>query len=581
MKKITKITIAIMAFFCLMISHVSAKEIFHYNWENKKMELMKENGKTDSDGNALYQYEFADNNYPFKDGYVTGRISLNQKASSYVLYSYLTKYDSNGKEEKTLTINDALVFSIKSDKDYLYAFVVAPKYNKDARSTRNNNSIDFDIQIIKINENMEKVAKIDLTDTIEEEMGDDSSEYLFLLISLIPKVVGYDNIAVTDDEIAILYSYQSFLVVDKDEKKVEVVEMNTKNFKKYFPNKFTMIENVADYILAIAQMESGTPSPKDFPESLQISIDSNDTNSVGSGVHFVMGLPSEADNKYGIYIEDVATGSILDTEINSNTYFMASNAFIEFYTSKGKTLWKYESTDYAAFLDTHIINDYVVTIGINIELSKNTTLEKINTDILVFDLEGNIVQTISDDSFYLGLFPSENGFIATNIGNINEIIKESTAKPSLANLIFNGEYNMLDYANILDVGQAVGNQNYDTMIETKNVVYNLLNKIDTKIEGKGNVEVIDTSKTGEEVTFKVQPEKGYVLKAIKVTDKEGNTITLTDYTFTMPSSDVTIEATFVPENPDTVDIAIITIATISIVSVVIILKKKNKLNWLK
>ncbi len=579
MKKITKITITFMALFCLMVSHISAKEIFQYNWENKKMELVKENGTTDSDGNALYQYEFADNNYPFKDGYVTGKISINEKTSSTVLYSYLTKYDSDGKEEKTLTINDALVFSIKSDKDYLYAFVV--NSNNNVRENSNSASLSYDIRvrILKINENMEIVTEIDLTDTITEEMEANDSEYLFLLISLLPKVVGYDNIAITDDEIAILYNYQNFIVIDKELKKVETVEMNTKNFKKYFPNKFTMIENVADYILAISKIESEMPSPEDFPESLQISIDSNDTNSVGSGVHFVMGLPSEADDKYGLYIESQTSTGKSDNG-NSQPYFTGINAFIEYYNSKEKSLWKYESTDYLAFLDTHIINGYVVTIGINIDLSDDTSLEKINTDILVFDSEGNIVQTISDDSFYLGLFPSENGFIATNISNLNEQINVDDMILNTITSLLSGNYNLLGTIDS-EIKIKEKYQSSSITIQTNNVVYNLLNKIDTKIEGKGNIEVVDSSKKGESVTFKVQPEKGYVLKAVKVTDKDGNTITFNDYTFTMPSSDVTIEATFVPENPDTVDIAIITIATISIVSIVIILKKKNKLNWLK
>lgn len=77
--------------------------------------------------------------------------------------------------------------------------------------------------------------------------------------------------------------------------------------------------------------------------------------------------------------------------------------------------------------------------------------------------------------------------------------------------------------------------------------------IDTKVDGKGNIKVINTSKSGDSVTFEVTPEEGYVLGVVKVTDKNGNVLTFTSNTFTMPNSDVTIEVTFLPENPNTTD----------------------------
>ena len=62
---------------------------------------------------------------------------------------------------------------------------------------------------------------------------------------------------------------------------------------------------------------------------------------------------------------------------------------------------------------------------------------------------------------------------------------------------------------------------------------------------------------GDTVTVTVKPDSGYVLETLTVTDKNGNELTLKDkgngkYTFTMPRSRVTIEATFVEieEEPD-------------------------------
>lgn len=62
---------------------------------------------------------------------------------------------------------------------------------------------------------------------------------------------------------------------------------------------------------------------------------------------------------------------------------------------------------------------------------------------------------------------------------------------------------------------------------------------------------------GDTVTVTVKPDSGYVLETLTVTDKNGNELTLKDkgngkYTFTMPRSRVTIEATFaeIEEEPD-------------------------------
>ena len=98
--------------------------------------------------------------------------------------------------------------------------------------------------------------------------------------------------------------------------------------------------------------------------------------------------------------------------------------------------------------------------------------------------------------------------------------------------------------------------------------YKLKYNINTKINGNGTVTAKQTvADSGEEVTFTVEPKEGYVLDEVKVTDANGNVVVFTDYTFTMPSADVTIEATFIKEvdNSETSDSTIMMfIATMSI-----------------
>ena len=60
---------------------------------------------------------------------------------------------------------------------------------------------------------------------------------------------------------------------------------------------------------------------------------------------------------------------------------------------------------------------------------------------------------------------------------------------------------------------------------------------------------------GTTVTLTADPDKGYILESITVTDKNGDEVKLTKkdgkYTFTMPASKVTVKASFMKENPNT------------------------------
>lgn len=106
-------------------------------------------------------------------------------------------------------------------------------------------------------------------------------------------------------------------------------------------------------------------------------------------------------------------------------------------------------------------------------------------------------------------------------------------------------------------------------------------EIHKSINGEGTIEVIESSKPGEAITFKITPKEGYVLGEVKVTDANGNVVVFTDYTFTMPSADVKIEATFIKEetNPITSDaVIILCFATMVIAGFVTIYNYRKRLN---
>ena len=69
-------------------------------------------------------------------------------------------------------------------------------------------------------------------------------------------------------------------------------------------------------------------------------------------------------------------------------------------------------------------------------------------------------------------------------------------------------------------------------------------------------EAVKYAKKDATVTLTVTPDDEYILGTLTVTDKDGNPVTVTGNTFTMPASNVTISATFTekfdePEEPET------------------------------
>ncbi len=92
----------------------------------------------------------------------------------------------------------------------------------------------------------------------------------------------------------------------------------------------------------------------------------------------------------------------------------------------------------------------------------------------------------------------------------------------------------------------------DVVPRTYMVYYELPFLVNTKVNGAGTVTAKQIrALTGSSVEFTVTPDPGYVLSVVKVIDSKGNVLTFTNNTFVMPSSDVVIEATFVPINPNT------------------------------
>lgn len=114
-------------------------------------------------------------------------------------------------------------------------------------------------------------------------------------------------------------------------------------------------------------------------------------------------------------------------------------------------------------------------------------------------------------------------------------------------------------------------------------MYNIDYLINTKTDGNGIIiSTKEHAAKGEEINFELKPSDGYVLSEAKVTDSNGNVIVFTENTFTMPSADVLIEATFKKaeapkeDNPETADFISLFVATILLILEILTINYFNK-----
>ena len=203
-------------------------------------------------------------------------------------------------------------------------------------------------------------------------------------------------------------------------------------------------------------------------------------------------------------------------------------------------------------------------------LITNYAIEYKNQYYTIVSNEGNILSLIYTDKDFteLGIINLKNKDINIQYGFENAKIYATEKGIS----VLAKTYNTCEAA----VEQIGCSQNI--IYQEYSLTYDIKNQTD----GNGTIKVLGASKAGEPVTFNITPEEGYVLGVVKVTDKDGNVLTFTDYKFTMPSSDVTIEATFLPENPETSDLITYIILLFGLTTLFIIyIKNEQKRKYYK
>ena len=205
--------------------------------------------------------------------------------------------------------------------------------------------------------------------------------------------------------------------------------------------------------------------------------------------------------------------------------------------------------DYNGFVSPYLVTDdeYNEVIDYLVDEEGYNESEIINHKILKYD--GNYYTVIKKSGPVFSLIAideEEQNYSITSISQSN-----------FATGVY--RYNVVDFSiiagNIVvifdanagcptaySVGEHIGDKcANNTYVQLYNIVYNVF----TKTDGNGEIKYErKVSEDGEEISFELIPNEDYYLDSVKVYDSKGNPLSVVGNKFVMPSSDVTIEASF-------------------------------------
>lgn len=241
--------------------------------------------------------------------------------------------------------------------------------------------------------------------------------------------------------------------------------------------------------------------------------------------------------------------------------------YLGYYDSEGNKI--FDKYLYETIIDRNIdcyINLNAVATDDYIVFAYNTSEKNF---IEFYDLNGNLIKKEEIDLYRSSgveeLTKTKNGILLiASYGN--EYCPSSATPQTLTPTFLNSKTPTL----------------MDRYVETTVMYYEFPFEVKTKTDGNGTISSTHTiADSGENVEFEINPKEGYKLDKVVVIDENGNKLTFNDYKFTMPSSNVTIEATFIVDNPNTSASIYISISTLLLIIGLLIIKKyKSKIDFI-
>lgn len=469
-------------------------------------------------GNELY----IDYNYTFKP------VTSLSDGSFLVHYdNYFYKYDKNKKMIASIDLEESGInqykfkYYILNDKIYVSSISYVPKTTDSTSSDYGFNYYTIHLYLLNLDLKIVKENSISNSNKALKQYAPADYRYGFYLNN--------GNIYVYDGEAL----YNRYSKVSDDLSLVTVTSLEAvpiNNSNSNMSDSYMISRSINDYL------DDGTNLYSDF-----------DYYKDDSGKYFVVAyLWRDINNRY----EKKSVLFFLDKDYNVLTKKDFSDWDVD-----DKSLYPDYADNYPCFAKMYsakiqeYLSDYLI-------VSWNTQK---GSYIKIFDKKGNIIKDFSGDVSSIHMSP-----------NILFVKDEAIVIVLIENFNFYCPAGISDYSSDEDLlGKQI-------------LYYDFPFYIYTKTDGNGDVQVSKSSQfSGQEIEFIVTPKEGYILEKVKVTDVNGNILVFTDYHFTMPSSDVLIEATFIkiPNNPNTFDIIIL---ALSVISLILIFRRmfKDKLKWL-
>ena len=214
-------------------------------------------------------------------------------------------------------------------------------------------------------------------------------------------------------------------------------------------------------------------------------------------------------------------------------------------------------------------NDLIDMETLNINAVTDNLIIYDYTDINKYDKNGNNVESLVKEEnyyhFYIEGNHTTNCYTSSNMvtyacnlvsfGNENLKIKLESGYKYIVNFRFYSnnqdtinDDTIIKINNINNVtwrdGGYVNAPLYTVSYEYNFIDYNV--NVDSSIKN-GKISISKNSaRKGDIVNLSITPNKGYILDKVVVLDKDNNNVEITDNSFVMPDSDVSIKATFKP-----------------------------------
>ena len=488
MKKILLPIISIIVFF-IYITPTNAEKVFKYDWQTDNQYLQ-------SDYTLFYN-----NNTYYQKGYVTSTINLEDQDENGIPKTYIYRYNIQGELLKTNILESKMILSMTTNDKYIVALIKNYLPNQGG------------YYISLLNEELEIIEEFHISLEDDEEIDYILEEF---------KILGLKYINILDNN---AYIYTSNFI--------KGINLETGKIRSMDP-----VGGITDvYYKHIDTLEKEKTETKTY-----LGYEEKNNKIVLTGMDNQGCIQRPVSSEVGGLLKDsilsrypIFTDSFIAPYVACNPEY---KAILKIYDKENVVLEKtYE--DYSLFSTPHIINNYIVTIATKIDYDTYN----FQISILVLDMEGNILQEIKEEDYYLSLVAGPTSFmtIGTNPTNENKCYTDEKEI----------SYNCF---------------------KNNNIVYYLPLSINTKIEGEGTIEVPSTARYEELIKYYPIPEENHSLENLTIIDSLNNEISYNNNTFQMPETNVTIIATFGIENPPTSDSSKIILISILLITSIISLK---------